>query len=121
MICLDTNYLIRGLVQGSEEEAKLQTWTREGHSLVTSTVSWYEFRCGPVTTAEIETMSLFLHFVLPFTELEAEVAARLFEQGGRKRSLKTDAMIAATALVARASLATNNRKDFALFAGLELL
>jgi predicted nucleic acid-binding protein len=120
VICLDTNYLIRGLVEGSEEEAQLITWSMSGEMLVASSVAWYEFRCGPVSAAEIDTMNLFVKIILPYTELEAEVAAKLFEQAGRKRSLKTDAMIAATAIVAKAKLATNNAKDFRHFHGIHL-
>jgi predicted nucleic acid-binding protein len=121
LICLDTNYLIRSLVEGSGEEAQLMEWARQGEVLVTSSVAWYEFRCGPVSSAEIDVLNMFLQRILPLTELEAEVAARLFEHAGRKRALITDAMIAATAMVARARLATNNEKDFRMFPGLELV
>lgn len=121
MICLDTNYLIRSLVEGSEEEARLIKWTEDGEVLITSSVAWYEFRCGPVASAEIATLCLFLQAILPFSELEAEVAARLFDHAGRARSLKTDAMIAATAIVAGADLATNNLQDFREFPGLTLV
>jgi len=121
MICLDTNYLIGGLVEGSLEESRLVQWYREGETLIASSVAWYEFRCGPVSHQEIATIKLFLHSIVPFTELEAEVAARLFEHIGRKRSLKTDAMIAATAMVSKSRLATNNLKDFQSFPGLKLI
>jgi len=49
--------------------------------------------------------------------------ARLFNAVHRKRGLRADAMIAATAIVSGARLATNNRDDFAPFAahGLKLL
>jgi predicted nucleic acid-binding protein len=121
VICLDTNYLIGGLVEGSKEEAQLISWTRKGERLITSSVAWYEFRCGPVSSVEIDTIHLFVKAILPFTELEAEVAGRLFDQAGRKRSLKTDAMIAATAMVSRSKLATNNQTDFRNFPGVELV
>jgi len=108
-------------VKGSEEQKRLIAWRKQHEILVTPSVAWYEFRCGPVSSVEIDTIQLFLASILPFTELEAEIAGRLFGQAGRKRSLKTDAMIAATAITARAALATNNIEDFQKFPGLNLL
>jgi predicted nucleic acid-binding protein len=122
MICLDTNYLIRCLEPGSEESSKMEAWYRLGEPMVAPMLVWFEFICGPVTLEQEETARAFLADLLPFTEAEAREAARLFNAVGRRRSLRVDAMIAATALTAGASLATNNREDFAPFVpyGLEL-
>ncbi len=49
MICLDTNYLIRGLAEGTAEAAELIAWTKAGETLVTPMPAWFEFICGPVT------------------------------------------------------------------------
>ncbi|MBB5037239.1 PIN domain-containing protein [Prosthecobacter dejongeii] len=67
-------------------------------------------------------MRAFLHQVVLFGESYAIEAARLFNAAARKRSLRVDAMIAATATVEGAILATNNRKDFGVFTacGLQL-
>ena len=53
MICLDTNYLILGLVEGSQEMSDLIAWSRAGEELVAPSVAWYEFLCGPVTQPQI--------------------------------------------------------------------
>ncbi len=116
MISLDTNYLILGLVPGGEEGRRLIRWMQSGEILVTATTCWYEFLCGPVTPAQIETVRACLHQILPFEEAQAVVAARLFNAVGRKRSLRVDCMIAACAVVAGARLATNNSTDFRIFA-----
>ncbi len=123
MICLDTNYLILGLTQGSKESKELVRWYQAGEALVTPMPAWYEFLCGPVSKQQVETMRAFLTEIVPFGEEQAETAAQLFEAAGRKRALRVDAMIAATAMVAQAKLATNNRNDFRKFAdsGLMLL
>lgn len=82
-----------------------------------------QFACGPVTTPQIAAIRSFLHELVAFDEPQAVQAAHLFNATGRKRTLRIDAMIAATAIVAGASLATNNSKDFNVFVphGLKLI
>jgi predicted nucleic acid-binding protein len=123
MICLDTNYLILGLMPGSRESQDLIRWAQAGETLITAMPAWYEFTCGPVTAPQIAAIRSFLHDLTPFDEPQAVEAARLFNAAGRKRALRIDAMIAATAIVAGASLATNNHKDFNIFVphGLKLI
>ena len=116
VICLDTNYLILGLVPDSREGAQLRTWIAEGTPLVAPTVVWFEFLCGPVSVRQVETMRAFLQDIIPFNESHARLAAELFNEAGRRRSTRVDAMIAATAMVADAPLATNNAADFEAFA-----
>ena len=116
MICLDTNYLILGLVPGSREGAHLRTWITEGTPLVAPSVVWFEFLCGPVSGRQVETMRAFLHDLIPLSESHARLAAELFKEAGRRRSTRVDAMIAATAMVADAPLATTNAADFEAFA-----
>ena len=116
MICLDTNYLVRGVVKGTAEAADLVAWIGAGEVLVTPMTAWFEFLCGPVTAAQIATMRSFLTEIIPFAEAQAREAARLFNAINRKRSLRVDAMIASTATIANARLATNNRADFKAFA-----
>ncbi len=120
MICLDTNYLILGLSKGSNESKKLIQWFQNGDLLVTPMPVWYEFLCGPVNQSQIEVMRSFISEIIPFGEKQAVLAADLFNVAGRKRSLRVDAMIAATAMIADAKLATNNREDFSRFKGLKL-
>ncbi len=115
MICLDTNYLILGLVPASQESQDLVRWIQAGEVLITPMPAWYEFLCGPVTPAQVSTIRAFLQDIIPFDEPQATAAASLFNAAGRKRALRVDAMIAATAMVAGAALATNNRSDFNAF------
>jgi len=112
MICLDTNYLILGLVADSRESRELTAWIRSGQQLVTPMLAWFEFLCGPVTAAQMQTMRAFLNELLPFGEDQAVAAAGLFNAAGRKRITRVDAMIAA---IAGAAVATNNQNDFRAF------
>lgn len=120
MICLDTNYLILGLVAGSAESQQLTTWVASGERLVAPTLVWFEFLRGPVTDAQVRTMRAFVRELVPFDEAQAIAAADLFNAAARKRSTRVDAMIAATAIVADAALATNNTVDFLPFQDLGL-
>lgn len=120
MICLDTNYLIRGLAADTREARELVAWTQAGEALITPMPAWFEFLCGPVTPAQTSTMRAFLQEIVAFDESQASEAARLFNAVGRKRHLRVDAMIAGTATHAGAKLATGNRADFAAFVPLGL-
>ena len=115
MICLDTNYLIRGVAEGSAEAAELVAWIEEGQTLITPMPAWFEFICGPVTLDQTTTMRAFLTEIVPFGETEALQAARLFNAIKRKRFHQVDAMIAGTSVAAKARFATQNRTDFKLF------
>jgi predicted nucleic acid-binding protein len=121
MICLDTNYLIRALVEGTPEAAQVGFWLRQKTPLAMSAVALYEFYCGPLTPKDFQMGQLILTGgVLPFGPEQAAEAARLFNAAGRRRQLRVDAMIAATAIVAKAQLATDNTDDFKPFVGLGL-
>ncbi len=118
MICLDTNYLIMGLIPDTAESEKIRNWLKGGFPLAAPSIVWYEFCCGPVQNLEIETVrSVLTAGILPFGEAEAEESARLFNVIGRVRRLRVDTMIAATTLCAGAELATGNTADFELFCG----
>lgn len=115
MICLDTNYLILALVKGSQEADELVDWHESGEKLITPSIVWYEFLCGPVDEDQVLVVRTLLEKIVPFGEKESAIAAQLFNAAGRKRKLRVDAMIAATAIAAKAPLATNNQADFQLF------
>jgi predicted nucleic acid-binding protein len=92
--------------------------------IATSSLAWFEYVCGPVPESEQHLVRAAIGGqILDVDEAVAERAAALFNHGGRKRSLRTDSMIAATAILAGAELATYNAEDFASFTahGLKLL
>jgi predicted nucleic acid-binding protein len=122
MICLDTNYLIRGLEPRSEEAERLTAWYRAGEPMVVAMPAWFEFLCGPLTAEQERAMHASLTAIVPFEEEQAREAARLFNAAGRRRHLRVDSMIAATSILAGARLATDKGADFEVFVpfGLEL-
>ena len=122
MIHLDTSFLIRVLDPGSTEDRSLRGWIRDGETLGMSTVAWTEFLCGPLAQSEMELAAEIVGLRREFTPDHAAVAARLFNESGRRRGSLIDCMIAATAIADSASIATANAADFRRFedAGLTL-
>lgn len=115
MIHFDTNALVA-----------LPMWAREGNEVVSRVVEgeaaavcalvWYEFLLGPLAEDEAGLAHAFIGGrVEPMTEDDAELGVRLFDAGGRRRSLKTDALIAAAAIRANADFVTVNVTDFKPF------
>lgn len=77
---------------------------------------WYEFLLGPLAEDETEPAHAFIGgHVEPMTEAGAELGARLFNARGRRRAPKTDALIAATAIRAKADFVILNLADFKPF------
>lgn len=120
MIHLDTNVLVA-----------LPLWAREGHPAIeriaagapagVSAVVWYEFLIGPVADEEVMLARAFVKGNIVAVETEdAVLAASLYNQTGRRRSLKTDTLIAAVAIRAGAELLTINTDDFLPLAPLGL-
>lgn len=116
MILLDANYLIAGTHAGSVEATHLLNWLGRDESLATTAVAWMEFITGPVSAEAIDTMRFTLNDrIVAFGSDEAEIAAQLFNAGGRRRNQRYDSMIAAAAISLGARLATRNLSDFQAF------
>ena len=116
MIFLDTSFLIRGLVRDSAEDRALRKWLKRREVLGMSAVAWTELLCGPIDEIQHELAAGVVSLRVAFTEEDAVLAARLFNETGRRRGSLIDCMIAATALRAREPLATSNAADFRRFA-----
>lgn len=122
MIHLDTDFLIRALITDSREDARMRAWLERGESVEVSSITWAEFLCGPVSLHAAEEAAELLGEPASLTGLDATLAARLFNETGRRRGSLADCLIAATAINAGATLATSNLADFRRFEamGLEL-
>ncbi len=115
MIHLDTSFLIRALDSGSTEDRSLRGWIRDGETLGMSTVAWTEFMCGPLAQSEMESAAEIVGLFREFTPDHATIAARLFNESGRRRGSLIDCMIAAVAIADGAPIATGNAADFRRF------
>lgn len=112
MIHFDTNALIY-----------LPQWARDGHPVVGRVAAgepaaacsavWYEYLCGPLAEGEAALARAFLQGrIQPVGEEDAQLAAELFNATGRKRTRRTDTLIAACAIRADAEFVTANEADF---------
>jgi predicted nucleic acid-binding protein len=119
---LDTSFLIRALVPGSEESDALRRWLGEGRTVAISTIVWAEFLCGPLDSHVADLARRVARTHVPLETEQAASAARLFNETGRRRGSFQDCLVAATAMEAGAPLATSDRKDFGRFldVGLQL-
>lgn len=115
MIHLDASFLIRALAEGTPEDERLRAWLAAEEVLGMSAVAWAEFLCGPVEAGDLELVDRIVRECVAFGAGEAALAARLFNESGRRRGSLADCMIAATAIRSGATLATENPKDFRRF------
>ncbi len=115
MIHLDTSFLIRALDAGSTQDRRLRGWISDGVTLGMSAVAWTEFLCGPLPSATLALADDLIGPRRAFTTGDATLAARMFNETGRRRGSLLDCMIAATALGEGARIATVNVKDFRRF------
>jgi predicted nucleic acid-binding protein len=120
-IHLDTNQLIGAGRRGSSAHLRVDQWLRAGESLETSALAWAEFLCGPVLPLEKKAAHSILGTIHPLDASTAALGATLFNNSGRRSRSLPDCLIAATALIQKASLATENRQDFLPFSDYGLI
>lgn len=120
MIHLDTSVLIRAMDPSAPESRRIATWHRFGETLVLSAVAWSEFLCGPLSAEDPARVERLVHRWRDYRVGDAVMAARLFNESGRRRGSMADCMIAAAALADGAALATANAADFERFEALGL-
>jgi predicted nucleic acid-binding protein len=124
VIHLDSNLLIALADAADPHRTQALRLMRNLPEAAVSSLAWWEFECGPVSPqGALLVRRLLPGGILPFTETHSTVAAGLFNAAGRARRLKFDSLIAATAILADAELATVNPADFQPFVahGLKLL
>ena len=114
-IHLDTSFLIRALVPGADEAATLRRWLEDGRAVALSVLAWGEFLCGPLPEGAEAVARRVARRHVPLGTDEAAEAARLFNATGRRRGSFQDCLVAATAILAGAELATSDRADFRRF------
>ena len=103
-------------VKGSVVALEVEGWLAAGKLLAASAIAWTEFLNGPVTPLEVSRAEAVLQSrIIPFGQGEAALAAELFNQTGRRRGSRFDCLIAATAILAQAEVATVNESDFKVF------
>lgn len=87
-----------------------------GEPAAVCAVVWYEYLLGPLADDEADLARAFLSGrIEPIAEGDARLAAELFNAAGRRRVLKTDALVAAAAIRAHADFVTINVEDFKPF------
>ncbi len=124
-IHLDTNVLIAFVGGDAARLAPLREPLKQGAATACSALAWFGFLCGPsepaVSDEELDRASALIGgTVIPVDGRTASLAARLFNQTGRRRGSQSDCLVAATALASEADLFTLNVADFEPFESLGL-
>ena len=115
MIHFDTNFIIQVIVSGSPASVKFRAWASANEICNVCAVAWSEFSCGPLDAGnEAIARNLFPN-PEPMLAADAELAASLHNQTGRRSRSLADCMIAAVAIRCRANFATINAADFRPF------
>jgi predicted nucleic acid-binding protein len=122
LVHLDTNFTIRAFTRGTREDALLSDWVVARIEIRICIVAWTELLCGPIRINDSHDATGIIGPPILLAEEDASRAAELFNLGGRRRGSLPDCLVAAVALRAGATLATNNVTDFKRFesAGLKL-
>ena len=118
---LDTDFLVLATShRRGDEHDHLLTLLRSKAFVEVSAIVWYEFVRGPRSLEVLAVArSLFGdNGVLPFDEAIAERAGNLFRSSVATRRRAADLAIAAHAISRRATLLTNNPRDYAGIEGL---
>lgn len=115
MIHFDTNALI-ALPHWARARHPVVKRVTGGEAAAVCSLVWYEYLLGPLAEGEPELAHAFLSGrVEPLIEEDGVIGAELFNAAGRRRMLKTDALIAAAAIRAGADFVTVNVADFQPF------
>jgi predicted nucleic acid-binding protein len=116
MIHLDTCLLIAAVDASDAHHPLARLLAARQDPLATSAVAWMEFHARPVP--ELFTRSLHGMLrggIIPFDQAVATLAGELIHRTGSKRRTRLDTMIAATAILVGAELATVDPDDFEFF------
>ena len=109
--------LIRLSVPGSGAAKKVRQWFLAAETLAFSAPAWFEYVSGPVIAqAVLHAEAILTGGVVDFEKANSHHAAELFNFTGRKHSMKLNCIIAASAMLHSAKIATTNVSDFHRFA-----
>jgi predicted nucleic acid-binding protein len=116
MIHLDTSILIAMVKVADEHHPAARKLAATPHQFSTSAVAWMEFHSRPVQpTLTMALRGLLSGGIVPFDDQTAALAGDLYHRVRSSRRTRMDVMIAATAILAGAELATVNPNDFQAF------
>jgi predicted nucleic acid-binding protein len=124
MIQFDTNVLIAlSDTTDAHYQKALQVLSLQAR-FSASAIAWTEYRSRPLTTSLQQAVRAILRAgIEPFTEEMAALSGNFIHLLKPKRIHRLDTMIAASAIMSGASLATFSQEDFQIFVphGLKIL
>ena len=123
IVHLDTSALVDALTGPRRALPSLTSLVNDGHRIALSSLVLFEWLRGPRSRAELAAQEALLprEAAVPFTDVEADLAASLYGRVARPRGREIDLAIAACAIAQSAALWTLNPQDFRDVPGLRLV
>lgn len=123
IVHLDTSALVDALTGPRRALPSLTSFVNDGHRIALSSLVLFEWLRGPRSRAELAAQETLLprEAAVPFTDVEADLAASLYARVARPRGREIDLAIAACAIAQSAALWTLNPQDFRDVPGLRLV
>jgi predicted nucleic acid-binding protein len=123
IVHLDTSALVDALTGARRSLPSLTGFVNDGHRIALSSLVLFEWLRGPRSRAELAAQEALLprEAAVPFTDVEADLAASLYARVSRPRGREIDLAIAACAITQSAALWTLNPQDFRDVPGLRLV
>lgn len=115
-LLLDTNALIALSDSDHFLFQRVESELRNGAEAVTCAVAWHEYVRGPMLPEDrSRALRVIQARIVPLDRQDAEKAAELYNQTGRRRGSTADCLIAACAIRQNCTLFTANIDDFRPF------
>lgn len=123
IVHLDTSALVDALTGPRRALPSLTSLVNDGHRIALSSLVLFEWLRGPRSRVELVAQEELLprEAAVPFTAVEADLAASLYARVARPRGREIDLAIAACAIAQNAALWTLNPQDFRDVPGLRLV
>lgn len=115
-LLLDTNALIALAAPDHPLFHAIERSLEKGGEASTSVVAWHEYVRGPISEEDRRcALSIIQERIHSLNRGDAELAATLFNETGRRRTSTADCLIAACAIRHGARMVTRNLDDFRCF------
>ena len=123
IVHVDTSALVDALTGPKRSLPRLRQIVSDGHRIAVSSIVLFEWWRGPRDQTELAAQEALLprEAAVPFTDVEAALAAELYRTLGKTKGREIDLAIGAAAMTQHAAIWTLNPQNFRDIPGLQVL